>query len=145
MNEQPWTYIYATRDQSDLWNRIFDSLMEGNQIWAKDAPLLVLSLARKNFSNGTGTNHAAKYDMGGANAFLSLQATAMGLNVHQMGGFKKHEVVKNLSIPDSFEPTVIMAIGYPGDPDNLPENLKKRELSPRFRKVQDEFVMNKSF
>ncbi len=145
MNEQPWTYIYATKDQPELWHKLFEALMEGNQVWAKDAPLLVLSLARKKFSRGDHINQAATYDLGGANAFLSLQATAMGLNVHQMGGFRKEKVIKSLNIPDSFEPIVIMAIGYSGDPGKLPENLKKREQSPRYRMEQNEFVMNKSF
>lgn len=145
MNEQPWAYIYATKDQPELWNKLFDALMEGNQIWAKHAPLLVLSLARKNYKGNDEVNSTAKYDMGGANAFLSLQATGMGLNVHQMGGFKKKDIMESLNIPDSFEPTVILAIGYPGDPDQLPEHLKKREEAPRYRVVQQEFVMNKSF
>ncbi|MEQ8424468.1 MAG: nitroreductase family protein [Cyclobacteriaceae bacterium] len=145
MNEQPWTYIYATRDQSDLWNKVFDSLNEGNQVWVKRAPLLVVSMARKIFLRNGQPNTSAKYDLGGANAFLSLQATALGLNVHQMGGFSRKMLTDNLNIPDDFEPGVIIAIGYPGDPDQLPENLKERELAPRFRIDQDKFVMNKSF
>lgn len=49
LNEQPWYYIYATKDQERLWSKIFDSLKEGNKVWAKHAPVLILSLARKNF------------------------------------------------------------------------------------------------
>jgi nitroreductase len=145
MNEQPWSYLYATKDQKELWNKLFDTLMEGNRIWVKDAPLLVLSLTRKNFERNDRENTTAKYDLGGANAFLTLQATEMGLNVHQMGGFNAHQVRLDLNIPDEYDIGVIMAIGYPGDPDLLPENLKQREVAPRFRKMQDAFVMNESF
>src|SRR5688500_3532722 len=55
-NEQPWLYIYATRDQTELWNKLFECLNPGNKIWVKDAPLLILSLARKNFSRYPGAN-----------------------------------------------------------------------------------------
>ncbi|MEP2670119.1 MAG: nitroreductase family protein [Cyclobacteriaceae bacterium] len=145
MNEQPWSYLYATKDQGELWNKLFDTLMEGNKIWVKDAPLLVLSLARKSFERNDRTNTTAKYDLGGANAFLSLQATEMGLNVHQMGGYDAQKVRLDFNVPDHYEIGVIMAIGYPGDPEQLPENLKQREVAPRRRKPQDEFVMNEVF
>src|SRR4051812_9670583 len=80
MNDQPWAYIYATKGQP-LWERLFDSLNEGNKIWAKDAYLLVLSLARKTFAINGRPNAAAKYDLGAADAFLTLQATDLGLNI----------------------------------------------------------------
>src|SRR5687768_6671673 len=48
LNEQPWFYVYATRDQKTLWSKIFDALKESNKVWAKHAPLLILSMARKN-------------------------------------------------------------------------------------------------
>ncbi|MEQ8303925.1 MAG: nitroreductase family protein [Cyclobacteriaceae bacterium] len=145
MNEQPWSYIYATKNQPELYAKIFDSLMEGNQIWVKDAPLLVVSLARRNFIRNEKENQSAIYDMGGANAFLSLQATELGLNVHQMGGYEKDKIMVNLNVPDAYRVGVVMAIGYVGDPAQLPGGLKEREEAPRTRIVQQEFVMNKAF
>jgi nitroreductase len=144
-NEQPWTYIYATKDQSELWNKIFDALNEGNKVWAKEAPLLIATLARKNFTRFDGTNQYALYDLGGANAFLSIQAVELGLQVRQMAGYNHHKLIANLSIPADYELGVVMTVGYPGDPESLPENLKVRELAPRERYVQQEFVMNKTF
>src|SRR4030081_2012171 len=79
VNEQPWAYVYGTIDQPELWNKIFGALNEGNRLWAKDAPLLVVSLSRKYYSKNDRPNNAAKYDVGAANAFLSLQATELGL------------------------------------------------------------------
>jgi nitroreductase len=145
LNEQPWFYIYATNDQESLWKNIFATLKEGNKVWARHAPLLILSLARKNFIRFDSPNPSAKYDLGAANAFLSLQAAHLGLNVHQMAGFDVQTAIKNLGIPDIYEPVIIMAIGYPGNVDTLPENLKAREFAPRERYVEQEFVMNKSF
>lgn len=144
LNEQPWFYVYATRDQ-DLWNKIFESLKEGNKVWARNAPLLIASFARKNFIRFDSPNPSAKYDVGAANAFLSLQAAHLGLNVHQMAGFDEKNIVNSLGVPDRYEPVIVMAIGYPGDVGSLPENLKAREMAPRERYVEEVFAMNKAF
>lgn len=144
-NEQPWVFIYATREQASLWERLFEPLNDGNKIWAKDAPLLILSLARKNFSRYPGPNAHALYDLGGANAFLSLQAVELGLQVRQMAGFDEQKAIELLNIPEVYQLGVFMAVGYPGDPSALPENLKNRETAPRERFLQDVFVMNQSF
>jgi nitroreductase len=145
VNEQPWLYLYATRDQTELWQKVFESLNDGNKVWAKNAPLLIVSLVRKNFIRNDHPNTSARYDLGGANALLSIQAAHLGLNVHQMGGFNADLLRQNLQIPATLDPVVIMAIGYPGDAQTLPDHLKIRELAPRERYVQQEFVMNKSF
>jgi nitroreductase len=144
-NEQPWVYIYATHDQTELWNKLFTCLNESNKIWAKDAPLLILSLARKNFTRFPGANAHAMYDLGGANSFLSLQAVELGLQVRQMAGFQYQKTIEQLNIPDTYDVGVFIAVGYAGDPAALPENLKLRELAPRERFLQHEFVMNHTF
>jgi nitroreductase len=145
MNEQPWAYLYATPDQTELWNKLVDTLSENNRVWARHAPLLILSLARKTHLRNGVLNEASKYDVGAANALLSLQATELGLNVHQMGGYNRVKAIQYFNIPEMYEPMVIMAVGYLGDTGNLSENLKMREEAPRERYTQDFFVMNKSF
>lgn len=145
MNEQPWAYIYATKDQADLWNKLLDLLNESNRVWAQHAPLLILSLSRKAHLRNGANNALARYDTGSANALLSIQATQVGLNVHQMGGYDRQKAIDSLHIPEAYEPIVVMAIGYPGDPESLSENLKLREEAPRERYTQEFFVMNKSF
>lgn len=145
MNEQPWVYLYATPDQPELREKIIQALNDSNKIWAKQAPLLIVSLARKTLLRNGVINGSARYDVGGANALLSLQATREGLNVHQMGGYNRQVLIDNLNIPDSHEPLVVMAIGYPGDLESLPENLRQREIAPRERFRQEFFVRNESF
>lgn len=145
VNEQPWLYVYASKEDTTLWNKIFDALNDSNKVWVKNVPLLIASFVRKNFSRNDRPNSAARYDLGAANAFLSLQATHLGLNVHQMGGFDSSKLIANLNVPDIYEPVIILAIGYPGEIELLPEHLKQRELAPRERYVQQEFVLNKSF
>lgn len=144
-NEQPWVYLYATRDQIDLWDKLFSCLNEGNKMWAKDAPLLILSLARRNFTKYGVVNEYAMYDLGGANSFLSLQAVELGLQVRQMAGFHHDKVIELLNVPATFNVGVFIAVGYPGDPETLPEKLKLREAAPRERIIQQEFVMNRTF
>jgi nitroreductase len=145
MNEQPWVYLYATPDNTELWNKIFEPLNDSNKIWAQHAPLLIVSMVRKTLLRNGAVNGAAKYDVGAANALLSLQATHAGLNVHQMGGYNKQLLVEKLNIPETHEPMVIMAIGYPGELESLPDNLKQREVAPRERYTQDFFVRTENF
>jgi nitroreductase len=145
MNEQPWAYIYGTIDQPDLYNELLNALNESNRGWASHAPLLILSMARKMHIRNGAINGAARYDVGAANAFLSIQAAHLGLNVHQMGGYDRQKAIASLNIPETHEPIVIMAVGYPGSSENLPENLKQREVAPRERYTQEVFVMNKTF
>lgn len=144
VNEQPWRYVYATKGQP-LWDTIFETLNEGNRSWAKAAPLFIVSMAKRAFSRNGRPNPTALYDLGGANAFLSLQAADMGLNVHQMGGYDRDTLRRNLNVPEELDLGVVMAIGFPGDAALLPEPLRARELAPRVRMTRSEFVSNQSF
>jgi|DewCreStandDraft_4_1066084.scaffolds.fasta_scaffold57323_3 nitroreductase len=144
-NEQPWKYIYATKDQTDLWERIFSALTEGNKVWVQYAPLLIVSMMRKSFARDGSHNPTAAYDLGCANAFLTLQATFMGLNVRQMAGFHPHKLKASLRIPADYEVVSVMAVGYPAQPDILPAELQQRENAPRTRYRQPAFVMNQIF
>lgn len=145
MNEQPWSYLYATKDQPELWLKLLDTLSESNRIWAKEAPLLILSMARKTHIHNGILNDSASYDVGAANAFLSMQATHLGLNLRQIGGYDRQKAIDTFNIPDTHNPIVILAVGYGGEADKLSENLKHRESAPRERYTQDVFVINKSF
>lgn len=145
MNEQPWTYVYTTLDQPELHESVLQSLNPSNQVWARQAPLFIVSMVRKQYSRNQALNTAALYDLGSANAFLSLQATHDGLIVHQIGGFDRQRIQEVLRIPDAYEVVLVMAVGYPGDPDALPENLRVRELAPRVRFSQQTFVRNTPF
>lgn len=144
-NEQPWTYIYATKDQQELWGKIFDTLNDSNKVWAERAPLLIMTLVRKNFIKNDRPNPSARYDLGAANAFLSLQATHVGLNVRQLGGFDREKAKVNLNVPDTHDVVVALAIGYEDVPEILPEHLRLRELAPRERYKADTFVLNHTF
>lgn len=144
-NEQPWYYLYVTRDQEELWNKYVDCLTDSNKIWAKGAALLIFSMARTQFSRNLADNAHALYDLGGANSFLAIQAVELGLQVRQMAGFNRTKVKENLNVPNTFMPGVFIAVGYPGDITSLPEYLQLREAAPRERLIQEAFVSNGIF
>jgi len=102
--------------------------------------MLVLALAQTIYiRNGRPYQHSW-YDLGQSVALLSVQATALGLVVHQMGGFDGDKARQLLSIPEGFEPVIMFAVGYPDHPATLPEDLRTREETPRSRKPLRDFV-----
>jgi nitroreductase len=101
-NEQPWVYIYATKDQTDLWNKLFSCLNESNQLWARNAPLLIVSLAKKTFTRNGQPNSYAMYDLGAANSFLALEAVDLGLQLRQVGGYSQAKARELLNIAEDY-------------------------------------------
>jgi nitroreductase len=144
-NEQPWAYIVATKGKPEEFARLLSCLVDGNQPWAKAAPVLALGCTRLNFSRNAQPNAAAVHDMGLASASLTLEATARGLCVHQMIGILPERARDLYRIPDDVRPLTGLAIGYLGDLNNLPENYRGRDLSPRARKPLGEFVFAESW
>jgi nitroreductase len=138
-NAQPWYFIVGTKDNPENYKRVLESLVEFNQGWAKNAPVLALSVAKLKFDDGKPNRHAF-HDVGQAAANLSLQAEALGLSVHQMAGIDPEKARKLFDIPADYEAVAGIAIGYAGEPASLPEGLRERELAPRQRKPLDSFV-----
>ena len=141
-NEQPWSYLVATKDNAAEFAKMLSVLVEFNAGWAKNAPVLALAISRMTFHNNGTPNRNAFYDTGAASALLSVEATAQGLAVHQMAGFDHAKAKQVFEIPDDCEPIAAMAIGYPGDPESLPGKLRDREIAPRTRKPLTEIVMS---
>ncbi len=138
-NAQPWYFIVGTKDDPENYNKVLETFVEFNQSWAKQAPVLALSVAKLKFDDGRPNRHAF-HDVGQAAANLAAQAEALGLSVHQMAGIDPEKSRKLFNIPADYEAVAGMAIGYAGDPASLPEELRKRELAPRERKPLDSFV-----
>ena len=139
-NEQPWSYIVATKEDPGEFSRLLACLVEGNQAWAKDAPVLLLSVASRRFARNGKENCHAFHDVGLASGNFVIQATAMGLFVHQMAGILPDKARETFGIPEGHEPVAGIALGYPGDPETLPERLRAAETAPRTRKALESFV-----
>ena len=141
-NQQPWSFVVATKEDSAEHARLLGILMEGNVRWARHAPALILVVARLYTDRDGRTSQRSLYDAGLAVANLTTQATALGLFVHQMGGFYTDKAREAFAIPDGYEPVVELALGYLGDPESLPEDLRTRETAVRTRKPLEEFVFS---
>lgn len=144
MNEQPWRFIYAFKGE-EAHDKIVDTLMEGNKPWAKNAPVLVLSLIHKFTEKNGKENGAAKHDLGLAVGNLSIQATSMGIGLHQMGGFSPIRAKELFDINEQYDVISAIAIGYFGKADDLEEPFKSREVAMRNRKSLEEIVYHGAF
>ncbi|MEB3225940.1 MAG: nitroreductase family protein [Synechococcus sp.] len=144
-NEQPWRFLVATKADPAAYGTMLDCLVESNQAWAKNAYILMISVAKERFTRNDNPNPYGMYDVGQALACLTIQAEALGLRVHQMGGFDKEKARNVYQIPAGFTPAAAVAIGYPGDPSIFPEALQEREYGPRTRKALSEIVFTGSW
>ncbi|MBZ5694162.1 MAG: nitroreductase family protein [Acidobacteriia bacterium] len=140
-NAQPWYFIVGTTDDPENYKKVLECFVEFNQGWAKSAPVVVLSVAGHKMPHDGSQNRHAFHDVGQAAANLALQATALGLQVHQMAGIIPDKARQNFSIPADFEAVAGIALGYPGDPMTLPEGrLRDQETGARQRKPASDFV-----
>lgn len=126
-NEQPWRFIIGRKDKGYEHQKILNCLDESNQVWAKYAPLLVIVCSKKTFTHNNKINDWNEYDTGQAVAFMILQAMNEGIFAHQMAGINKDKIIEDFNIPEDFQPISVIAFGYLGDKNLLPEHLRERE------------------
>lgn len=141
-NAQPWRYIVGTRDGSpEIRDRILNVLLEGNQPWASNAPVLALGIVQHHFEHNGKPNKAAVHDLGAASAGLTIEAVARGLAVHQMIGIDPDKARDTFALADGLEAFTGLAIGYPGDASVIPEAYAQRDRKPRERKPLAEIIL----
>jgi nitroreductase len=128
-NEQPWSFIVATREDAEAHRRLLSTLIEFNQQWAKQAPVLILTVAKLNFDHNGKPNRHAFYDVGQAVADLSVEATSLGLYVHQMAGFDANLARERFAIPAGFEAATAVAVGYLEETPGTQEGRTRKPLS----------------
>jgi len=144
-NGQPWSFIIATRKETEAFHRILSCFVEFNIGWAKHAPVIGISVAKLNFDHDGSPNRHAYHDVGQAMANLAIEAVSNGLQVHQMAGILVDKARETLSIPAGYDPVAGFALGYAGDPQKLPDQLREREVAPSQRKPADSFVFDGSW
>lgn len=131
MNRQPWRFLVARRG-SDAFAALHHALAQGNQVWADKAAALLVALVDVE-DEGAPTDAGRAYEVGLAVGQLGVQAEAMGLVAHQMGGFSAERVSEAFDIPGRYRPMVVIAVGPAGDSGALPDQLRVRETAPRTR------------
>ena len=125
-NAQPWHFIVATRKDVEGYNRLLSTLMDVNRQWAQRAPVLILAVAKLDYNHVARPNRHAFYDLGQAVANLTVQATALDLYIHQMGGFDPQAARELFAIPAGYEPVAVLALGYyEGEPPDRAARARK--------------------
>lgn len=127
-NDQPWRYVLGRRNEGDDFRAMAELLSDGNA-WARQAPVLVLSVARTRFRRNDRPNRHAWHDVGAATENLFLEAFHRGLVMHEMAGFDREGARRWLELPDPFDPVAMIAIGYPA-----PGTVERARAEGRSRK-----------
>ena len=116
-NCQNWRFIYTTRD-SPKWNQYLDCLWKPNQMWAKDAGVLVVAMSKKttSFMGKVSMLETHSFEAGSAWMSMALEATARrNLVIHAMGGFEREQIAEVIGLPknykDEYQIEVMIAIG----------------------------------
>ena len=144
-NLQPWTFIIARRDaEADAYERMVGCLMEGNVSWASQAPVLGITVANL-YRKPEVHNRHAYHDVGLATQNFVIQATALGLYLHLMGGFSADKAREAFAIPEEHEAVAMFALGYLGDPGQLNERHQESERAVRTRRPLTDFVFSTSW
>lgn len=134
-NNQPWRILYALRD-TEQWKLFFDLLVEGNQIWAKNAGVLLVFISKTTFDRNEKPSITHTYDTGAAWENLALQGNLKGYVVHGMQGFDYQRARTALNIPEVFQVEAMAAVGLPASPEVLPEKLQQVETPSDRRKLE---------
>ena len=146
-NVQPWRFIYAMRKDAH-WDDFLGLLDAFNASWAKNASALVFlvsdTLTPAQGSSPTKPSRTHSFDAGAAWAQLALQATTLGYQAHAMAGIHFDDVRRQLSVPDSYQVEIAIAIGRQADPSDLPPALQERE-KPSRRLPLEEIAFSERF
>ncbi len=143
-NEQPWRFFIGQKND-DAYNSILSTLVEWNQKWVVNVPLLIMNVGKKTFTHNGKQNVTFKYDLGQAVAFMVIEALHRGIVSHQMSGFNAEKAAKLFNIPSDFQVVSVTAFGYFGGLAQLPDDMKKLEFAQRSRKNFNEIVFGKQF
>lgn len=139
-NNQPWRFIYAVREDTVRWNKLFDCLSKSNQKWVAKAPFLMLALVQKTDPNTNKIRSHVGYQLGLAMGNFTLQAMSMGIYLRNMGGYDPERAIANFQIPEIYEPVVMIAAGYPNKNEIIDEDLKVPMGEERKRKPLNELI-----
>ena len=133
--DEPWRYIVwdRTRDPAS-WQKAFECLAEANQAWV-NTPLLIAAGADPHFRHNGKDNRWAQYDTGAASMSICLQAVALGLAAHQMGGFDAQKLRTAFAIPENITLMAMIAVGYQAAPEILEGDIRESEIAARKRQL----------
>jgi len=124
-NEQPWFFIYGTKENPDVYDKLFSCLNKFNKSWANEAPVLMLTGVKTFFDETKKQNDHALHDLGLAMGNFTYQASKFNIMIHHMAGFDQSLAKELFNIQDGCEPVTMVAIGYT---DEIKSNRKRKQL-----------------
>ena len=110
MNNQPWRFLISKRDDEN-WQLFFNLLTEGNQVWCKDASVLIVLISKKTLDKSGKEYKTHSLEAGSAWQNLALQASLKNIVSHGMGGFDYEKAKSALNIPDDYKVEMMIALG----------------------------------
>ena len=143
-NEQPWNFIVVTKDDPEQFNKMINLLTESNKSWASTASALILTVASLQLAHNNSENSYAHYDLGASVANLTMQAIALNIYIHQMGGFYRDKAREIFQLTENYAPVSVLAAGYLPEDENF-EKRKNEALAKRKRKSLNEFVFRNNW
>ncbi|WP_330948920.1 nitroreductase family protein [Virgibacillus sp. MG-45] len=141
-NVQPWRFVFAKKDADK--EKFLSFIYESNTVWCKHASVLMAVISKEEAELFGGKNPTHAFDTGTAWGFFALEAARKGLITHGMGGFDREKAKEVLNIPAGYTVNAVVAIGYQGEKDTLPEQFQAREI-PSPRNEFDTFVFEGLF
>jgi nitroreductase len=142
-NNQPWRFLYA-RKNTPSWPQFFNLMVEGNQLWTKNAAVLIVAISAKNFEHNNKPTRTHSFDAGAAWMALALEGAWRGYVVHGMEGFDFDKAKTDLNIPEDYQVEAMIAIGKRAPMSQLPPELQKRE-APSTRRPLKEIAIEGKF
>ena len=110
-NTQPWSFIAGLRGDS-VHSRIVRHLARSSSLWAPEASLLVVNLARVHVQGMYEWElEFSRYDLGRAVAHMTIQGLSIGLDAHQFRAFDREAVTVEFDVPRHWEVTSMTAFG----------------------------------
>lgn len=135
-NNQPWRFLYVKRNHSD-WSLFFNLMLPFNQVWAKNASVLLLVISDKYFEHNRKPCRTHSFDTGAAWMCMALEGAWRGLVVHAMEGFDYEQAQTALNIPDNYQIEALVAIGKRASPTLLSQELQQREKPSKRKSVSE--------
>ena len=142
-NKQPWRLIFATGKEAQA---VYDdALSAGNKPWARAAPVKIVILGTPAEQPDRNGLHTWLLDCGLALENMLIQGYAMGMTIHAMAGYDEKKLLSGFGIPAPFRVAAVVAAGWRGRVEDLPEEVRVKDLNPRVRKSAGEFVFHDTF
>lgn len=142
-NRQPWRLLFAASPAARA--AYDDALSAGNKPWAPAAPVKMLVIGNPAEQPDRNGMNVWLLDCGLALENMLLQGYAMGMTIHAMAGYDEKKLLAGFAIPEPFRVAAVVAAGWRGTVDSLPEEVRAKDLKPRVRKAAGEFVFRDTF